>query len=85
MAQFTMYQPITTDNLHAAFVSQYVKDNRKNMPDYGRKTPSEKAMNAERDFIREPEYNTAETIVFSSFGSAACGFLEEDEDFDGFI
>ena len=85
MAQFTMYQPITTDNLHDAFVRQYVKDNKKNMPDYGRKKTSQTAMNEARDFIKDPEYNIAETIVFSSFGSGACGFLEGDEDFDGFI
>ena len=85
MAQFTMYQPITTDNLHAAFVSQYVKDNRKNMPDYGRKATSEKAMNAERDFSRPQPYNTHDELIFSSYGQEACGCVEDDPDFDGFI
>ena len=85
MAQFVMYEPITIDRFHKAFVSQYVKDNRKNMPDYGRKKTSEAAMNEARDFKKPVEYNTTEEYVFTSYGQGACGAAEEYYGFDGYI
>ena len=85
MAQFVMYQPITIDRFHKAFVNQYVKLNRKNMPDYGRKKTSETAMNEARDFKKPVEYNTTEEYVFTTYGRDACETAEEYDGFDGYI
>ena len=84
MAQFIMYQPITIDRFHKAFVSQYVKVNRKNMPDYCRKKTSDAAMNEARDFKKPISYNLHDEIICTSYSEDACGYIWDDEEFDRF-
>lgn len=85
MAQFVMYQPITIDRFHKAFVSQYVRANRKFMPDYCRKKNSEAPMNEARDFKKPIDYNLHNELIFTSYGESACGYILDDEEFDRFV